>query len=98
MSEHEALDALRRSVEELNKLLEGLSKQMASGPSPDIWKQLCEALDSVRRAVRVLEDRGRPGFCPPVQPPPVPVGATPGVWNQQSVYIHSDRPRIVGAS
>jgi Killing trait len=98
MSDHEALDALRRSVEELNKLLEGLSKQMASGPPPDIWKQLCEALDGVRRAIRVLEDRGRPGICPPLQPPPVPVGATPGVWNQQSVYIHSDRSRIVGAS
>lgn len=96
MNDQEALEAIRRSADRLNTLLEDLAKQMAAGPPPDLWKRLCEALDELRRATRMLEDRGRPAWCQPAQPP-VPVGATP----PNVVIVGSGNtaaPRVVGAS
>lgn len=98
MSDLDALEAIRRSADRLNTLLEELAKQMAAGPPADLWRRLCDALDELRRATRFLEDRGRPGWCPPIAPP-VPVGATPpGVVIVGSGNTHTPPPRVVGAS
>lgn len=98
MNDHEALEAIRKAADRLNTLLEELNRQMAAGPGPGLWQRLCEALDELRRATRLLEDRDRPAWCPQV--PPVPVGATPpGVVIVGSGNTHmTATPRVVGAS
>lgn len=98
MNDQEALDAIRRAADRLNTLLEDLAKHMAAGPPAELWTRLSEALEELRRATRLLEERGRPGWCQPAQPQ-VPVGATPpNVFIVGSGNAHSAAPRVVGAS
>jgi hypothetical protein len=99
MANQQALEAIREAADKLNRLLKAAEEKMDAGLDPGTWKQLCEALDDLRRTTRMLEDRARPASCPPAASS-VPVGATPpGVVIVGSGNIQTPAPpRIVGAS